>query len=88
MPDDLDSQLRRWFADSAVPLHDAQFTAQLAARLADPPAFAWWHSAGSVPARVLSALVTGIRAPLRLRHAGVFALAAAAVTLWTALQSL
>jgi hypothetical protein len=41
-----------------------------------------------VIATILSGLATGIAAPLRLRHAGLLAIAATAITLWTALQSL
>jgi hypothetical protein len=43
---------------------------------------------GSIIATILSGLITGIAAPFRLRHAGLMALAAAVVTIWTALQGL
>ena len=45
-------------------------------------------SAGAIFATVLAAVATGIRAPLRLRHAGLMALAAAVVTLCSAVLSL
>jgi hypothetical protein len=55
-------------------------------RLCRDPALA--DDLGSIVATILSGLATGIAAPLRLRHAGLMTLAAAVVTLWTALQSL
>jgi hypothetical protein len=83
MPDELDAQLLRRFADSHQPLVDAQFVAQVLARM--PPASGVrLHPAAlrSVPGTIVGALLTGIAAPLRLRHAGLMALAAAAVTVW------
>jgi hypothetical protein len=89
MPDELDTQLLRWFGDSRQPLVDAQFVARVTAQLQGPRgARARFSGARSVIATILSGLVTGIAAPLRLRHAGLMALAAAVVTIWTALQSL
>jgi hypothetical protein len=88
MPDELDTQLLRWFGDSRQPLVDAQFVAQVTAQLPGRGARASFSGARSVIATILSGLVTGIAAPLRLRHAGLMTLAAAVVTLWTALQSL
>ena len=70
-------------------LVDAQFVARVAAQLQGPRgARARFSGARSVIATILSGLITGIAAPLRLRHAGLMTLAAAAITLWTALQSL
>jgi hypothetical protein len=89
MPDELDTQLLRWFGDSRQPLVDAQFVARVTAQLPGTRgARARFSSARSVIATILSGVVTGIAAPLRLRHAGLMTLAAAVVTLWTALQSL
>jgi len=83
MLDELDAHLLRRFADSYQPLVDAQFVAHVVARM--PPASgARLHPAAlrSVPGTIVGALLTGIAAPLRLRHAGLMALAAAAVTVW------
>jgi hypothetical protein len=84
MPDELDAQLLRWFADGRQTLTDVRFTARVAARL---PAV---RSRGA-PLRALGAALArgfavGLRAPLHVRHAGVMTLAAAAFTLWAALQ--
>jgi hypothetical protein len=88
MQDELDGQLRRQFALSHRPLADAQFvarvTGQLHARASLDSALRVLN--GSVRA-ILSGLAVGITAPLRLRHAGLLALAAAAVAVCTALQS-
>jgi len=92
MPDELDTQLLRWFGDSRQPLVDAQFVARVTAQLqglqGPRGARARLSALGSIVATILSGLITGIAAPLRLRHAGLMTLAAAAITLWTALQSL
>ncbi len=89
MPDELDTQLLRWFGDSRQPLVDAQFVARVTARLPrQRGARASFSGARSAGAAILTGLVTGIAAPLRLRHAGLLAIAATAITLWTALQSL
>jgi hypothetical protein len=81
MPDEPDAQLLRRFAEAHQPLTDAQFVAQVSARLSAPPLLrmgALW----SVPGIILGGLRSGIRAPLRLRHAGLAAAVAAAVALW------
>jgi hypothetical protein len=89
MPDELDTQLLRWFGESRQPLVDAQFVARVTAHLQGTRSARVGFSApGSIVATILSSLVTGIAAPLRLRHAGLLAIAATAITLWTALQSL
>jgi hypothetical protein len=89
MPDELDTQLLRWFGESRQPLVDAQFVARVTAHLQGTrSARIRFSSARSVIATILSSLVTGIAAPLRLRHAGLLAIAATAITLWTALHSL
>jgi hypothetical protein len=81
MPDEPDAQLLRRFAEAHQPLADAQFVAQVSARLSAAPLLrrgALW----SVPRTILGGLVTGVSAALRLRYAGLMAAAAAAVTLW------
>jgi hypothetical protein len=89
MPDELDTQLLRWFGESRQPLIDAQFVARVTALLQGTRgARARFSGARSVIATILSGLATGIAAPLRLRHAGLMTLAAVVVTLWTALQNL
>jgi hypothetical protein len=89
MPDELDPQLLRRFAQAHQPLIDAQFTAQVMARLQHTQRLRLSLSAArDLTATIVAAVTTGIRAPLRLRHAGLLAIAAAAVTLWTAVQSL
>jgi hypothetical protein len=88
MPDELDPLLLRWFAQTRQPLIDAQFTAQVIAQLQHTRRLRLSLSAArDITATILAAVTTGIRAPLRLRHAGLLAIAAAAVTLWTAVQS-
>jgi hypothetical protein len=89
MPDELDTQLLRWFGESRQPLIDAQFVARVTAHLQGARSARVRFSSGrSVIVTILSGLAMGIAAPLRLRHAGLMILAAAGVTLWTALQSL
>jgi hypothetical protein len=88
MPDELDPQLLRWFAQTRQPLIDAQFTAQVVAQLQRTRRVQLSLSAArEITATIVAAVTTGIRAPLRLRHAGLLVIAAAAVTLWTAVQS-
>jgi hypothetical protein len=85
VPDELDAQLLRRFADAHQPLTDVQFAAQVAARLPLRTGPGLHLGAlRSVPATILGGLITGIAAPLRLRYAGLTAIAAAAVTLWSA----
>lgn len=83
MPDELDAQLLRRFAEARQPLANLPFATQLTARL---PAASGrrlqLRALRSVPGTILGGLITGITAPLRLRYAGLTALAAAAVTLW------
>ena len=88
MRDELDGQLLRHFAVSQRPLADAEFvervTRQLHARAGVDRVV--WTLQGAVRA-ILTGLRVGIAAPLRLRHAGLVALAAAAVTLGSVLLS-
>ena len=81
MPDETDAQLLRRFAEAHQPLSDAQFVAQVTARLSAAP-LVHMRALWSVPGIILGGLRSGICAPLRLRHAGLAAAVAAAVTLW------
>ena len=84
MQDERDALLLREFARSQRPLADAQFVRQVRERL---PAF----SASRLLAVALSGMIRavftglsfGIVAPLRMRHAGLVALAALGFALWT-----
>jgi hypothetical protein len=88
MQDELDGQLLRHFAASQRPLADAQFLAQVTQQLhARAGADAVARVFHGVVRAILGGLAVGIAAPLRLRYAGLVALAAAAVTLATALVS-
>ena len=85
MPDELDGQLLRRFAEAQQPLADAQFVAQLTARLRGTGAAgAPFETLCSVLQTIGASLLTGMTAPLRLRHTGLMALAALVVTLWAA----
>jgi len=85
MPDEPDAQLLRSFAQADQPLADAQFVAQLTARLpGGAAASAPFEALGAALQTIGRSLLTGIAAPLRLRHVGVMALAALAVTVWAA----
>lgn len=83
MPDELDAQLLRRFAEARQPLADLPFVTQVTARLpaASGPGL-HLRALRSVPGTILGGLITGITAPLRLRYAGLTAVAAAAVALW------
>jgi hypothetical protein len=89
LPDDLDAALLRRFAETHAALDDERFTERIIGKLrgAESARFAV-RTARSIAAAILSGFATGIAAPLRLRGAGVLALLAAAVTLWTGLQAL
>ncbi|HEX4649658.1 MAG TPA: hypothetical protein VH111_12575 [Steroidobacteraceae bacterium] len=89
LPDDLDADLLRRFAESRAALDGAQFTERVTRGLRRArSARLGFRTVRSIVAAMLTGLATGIAAPLRLRHAGLLALAAAAVTLWTGLQGL
>lgn len=89
LPDDLDADLLRRFAESRAALDGAQFTGRVTRGMRRArSAHLGFRTAHSIVAAVLSGLATGIAALLRLRHAGLLALAAAAVTLWAGLQAL
>jgi hypothetical protein len=88
MSDELDPLLLRAFALSERPLADAEFVARMTAQLRPRGSVA--GIARALPAAVavmLRALAIGITAPLRLKHAGLLALAAVAVAICTVLQS-
>jgi len=88
MRDELDGRLLRHFARSQWPLADARFVAGVSARLharaGRDTLIRVLH--GAVRA-ILTGVQVGIAAPLRLRHAGLVALAAAAVALCTIVAS-
>ena len=88
MPDERDPQLLREFALSERPLADAQFVAQVRERL--PPfsaARAAAVAASGTLCALFAALSFGIVAPLRMRHAGLAALGAFALALWSLVRS-
>jgi hypothetical protein len=89
MQDERDPGLLRHFAASARPLADAQFVARVAERL-------HVYSGRRLLAAALRGAGFGVRAgvsfgivaPLKLRHAGLVALAATGVAIWTLVRSL
>lgn len=89
MSDELDPVLLRAFAQTARPFPDAEFAARVAAQLrprGSLPGVAWALARST--ATVLRGLATGVAAPLRLRYAGVVALAAVLITVWSLLKPL
>jgi len=89
MPDELDAQLLRWFAESQEDLTDAQFPAQVTARLGSRRGRLLGPFSGrAILFAVFAGLATGIAAPLRLRHARLMALGTAVLTVWVTLQAL
>jgi hypothetical protein len=83
VPDELEAPLLRRFAEAHQPLTDLPFVTQVSARLPATSGLGLHLRAlRSVPGTVLGGLITGITAPLRLRYAGLTAVAAAAVALW------
>jgi hypothetical protein len=88
MPDERDARLLRHFAESQRPLADAQFVTEVRERL---PLYSGLRLLGVVLAGVVRAVSTGLAfgvvAPLRMRHAGLVALAALGFTLWSIVKS-
>jgi hypothetical protein len=88
MLDERDALLLREFAQSERPLADAQFVAQVRERL---HVFSARRLLGVVVAGALRAVFTGLSfgvvAPLRMRHAGLVALAALGMAVWTIVRS-
>jgi hypothetical protein len=89
MSDERDALLLREFARSERPLADAQFVAQVTERL---PVFSAHHLLAGVVGGSLRAILTGLAfgvvAPLRvMRHAGLVALGALGLALWSILSS-
>ena len=88
MPDERDALLLREFARSQRPLADAQFVAQVRERL---QVFSARRLLSAALAGALLAISTGLSfgivAPLRMRNAGLVALGAVGVALWTLLKS-
>ncbi|MGP8035622.1 MAG: hypothetical protein ACLPQ6_15950 [Steroidobacteraceae bacterium] len=88
MSDELYPQVLRAFAHSEQPLPDAEFVARVVAQLRPRGSVA--GIARALPAAmavILRALATGLTTPLRLRYAGLVALAAALVTVWSLLAA-
>lgn len=84
MPDELNGRLLRLFADAERPLADAHFVSQINERLrplqGDPG-----DRLRAILRTTLRGALTGLAVPVRLRHAAVMAVAAAALTLWALL---
>ncbi|HWW32026.1 MAG TPA: hypothetical protein VNY70_01540 [Steroidobacteraceae bacterium] len=84
MQDERDALLLREFARSQRPLADAQFVRQVRERLQVFSASRLLAVALSGMIRaVFTGLSFGIVAPLRMRHAGLVALAALGLALWS-----
>jgi hypothetical protein len=85
MSDELEATLRRRFASAAAPLAAEEFIATTAARLA---ATRRWslnaRGLSSLAATVAGGLATGLSA-LRLKHARLMVMGAAAVSVWVSL---
>jgi hypothetical protein len=82
MSDDLDAALRRHFANAEQPLTDGEFASRLARRLV---AERRWRPNLRGPYAVLGTIVSGLglaRSALRLKHARLMIMGAAAVTVW------
>lgn len=84
MSDELDPRLLRWFAASHRPLADAQFVARVTAQLSAASGRGVAETVRGALRALGAGLATGIAAPLRLRYAGLMALALAA-TVWSLL---
>ncbi|HYB65458.1 MAG TPA: hypothetical protein VEC59_09405 [Steroidobacteraceae bacterium] len=88
MLDERDALLLREFAQSERPLADAQFVAQVRDRL---HVFSARRLLGVAVAGALRAIFTGLSfgvvAPLQMRHAGLVALAALGMALWSIVRS-
>jgi hypothetical protein len=85
MSDELETQLRRHFASAATPLAAEQFVLATSERIAARRR--WPLSARSLPglaATVAGGLAAGL-AVLRLRHARLMVMGAAAVSIWVSL---
>lgn len=81
---ELDPLVLRAFAHSDQPLPDAEFVARVAAQLRPRASLAGIaESLISALDAALRGLAAGLAAPLRLRYAGLVALAAALVTVWS-----
>ena len=88
MPDDQDALLLREFARSERPLADAQFVAQVTGGLEVFSARRLLAAVVAAPLRaILTGLAFGVVAPLRMRHAGLVALGALGLALWSILNS-
>jgi hypothetical protein len=83
MPDDLDPQLLRAFAQAASALPEEPFVSKVAARV-QPAGSLRLGAAGlyRLLGTVLATVASGILLPLRMRQTRLMTLGAAAVTLW------
>jgi hypothetical protein len=83
MPDDLDPQLLRAFAQADSPLPEEPFVGEVARRLR-PAGGLHLQAAGlyALLATVLGAVASGLLLPLRMRQTRLMTVGAAAVTLW------
>jgi hypothetical protein len=89
MPDELDPLLLRTFAQSQRPLADADFVARVMSRVPAGGSLRGAAATLAVAAAIgLRGLASGIAAPLRLRYAGLAALAGALITALSLLPSL
>jgi hypothetical protein len=88
MQDERDALLLHQFAESQRPLADAQFVAQVRERLHVLAVGRLLAVAlnGALRA-VFTGLSFGIVAPLKMRHAGLVALTALGMAVWTILKS-
>lgn len=86
MPDELDPLLLRRFAESRVPLAGARFVAQVGAQL---PAYTLRHVLMALLVSLqagVTGVYTGIAAPLKLRNAGIVAIAVCGFAVWSIFQ--
>jgi hypothetical protein len=88
MWDELDPLLSRAFAECERALPDAEFAARVSAQLQRRSGLT--DIARALPAAMAAAfrgLAVGVSVPLRLNYAGVAALAATLVTVWSLLAA-
>jgi hypothetical protein len=85
MSDELDARLLGYFGASNRPLADAQFAARVTAQLHAAGRRGFARALDGALRTLYTGFVAGIAAPLRLRHAGLVALAVGAVAVWSML---
>ena len=85
MPDDLDPQLLRAFAQADSALPEEPFVSQISARLRPAGGFSLGGAGlSSVIGSVLGSVIGAILLPLRMRQTRLLTLGAAAMSLWAA----